>query len=205
MGNRLRALLVIATFLICAAPARSGVLVDTFGPGNSYDHGNGWAVGNYLAPHPFNAVLAVAAPFTLASAGTIDDVAVATHHNAEYSLVIAADIAGLPGTILGTVSGGLSADGYIEFDPSITLAAGTYWLVLRSGDQGGWLENDIGATGPFAGSATDGATWFISSRTELPAYRVGAAITVPEPGTLAIFSAALVAFGVFRRKAAMNS
>lgn len=205
MGNRLYALLVVAALLICAAPARSGVLVDTFGPGNSYDAGNGWAVGNYLAPHPFDAVLAVAAPFTLSSAGTIDDVAIATTRNAEYSLVIADDIGGLPGAVVGTVGGGFSADGYIEFDPSITLAAGTYWLVMTSDDQGGWLRNDIGANGPFAGSQTGGATWFIASQTVLPAYRVGAARAVPEPGTLAIFSAALLAFGVLRRTAALNS
>jgi len=109
----------------------------------------------------------------------------------------------LPGTILGTVSGSFSSNGYIEFDPSILLEAGSYWLVMRSEDQGSWFWNNIGADGPFAGSATDGATWFSKSDT-LPAYRVGVT-AVPEPGTLAIFSAALLALGALRRKAALGS
>jgi hypothetical protein len=204
MRNRFCAILVLIAALACAAPARSGVVVDTFGPGNSHDPGTAWAIGNFLAPHPFDSIKAVAAPFTLLTAGTVDDVAVAAAPNAEYSLIIASDIGGLPGTMLGTVSGGFSSDGYIDFDPSILLEAGTYWLVMKSEDRGGWFLNNSGAAGAFAGSDTDGATWFISSSTVLPAYRVGVT-AVSEPGTLAIFSAALLALSVRRRKAAFSS
>jgi hypothetical protein len=187
--------------LVCASQASAGVIIDTFGPGNTFDSSSG---GYTVSGSDLSAV-----GFTLGSSGTIDDVAVAAQA-ANYSLYIVGDNGGLPGaTVLGTVSSSFTINGYIEFDPSIALAAGDYWLVMSGPPNvlDGWYPNIDGLSGPFRQSDSNGADWeFGSEFSWLPAVRIGftegSQIPVPEPSTLVLAAAGLLGMAAVRRRRA---
>ena len=192
---------VVLAAAIFAPQARAGVIIDTFGAGNTFETLNG---GFSVSANDLSAL-----GFTLGSSGIIDDVAVAAQA-VNFSLFIVGDNGGFPGTtVLGTVSSSFTVDGYIEFDPSIALAAGNYWLVMAgapdsTGD--GWYQNLDGLAGPFRQSESNGANWeWGGDSSWLPAVRIGftesSAVPVPEPGTLTLSAAGLLGIAVWRRRA----
>jgi hypothetical protein len=223
MKNRFCTVFAAAAALAAAfvSPARSGVIVDTFRTGNTFDTEFAYSVGGTDDLPGLH--FAAAAAFTLAAGGTVNDIAVAANAS-NFSLVIVGDNAGLPAnTVLGTVSSGFTVDGYIEFDPSIALSAGTYWLLMMGPetvfDQGWypnlppWMLPDYDPNiayaeyGPFVQSETNGADWpYGGPSVFLPAFRVGVAdsteVPVPEPGTLALAGAGLLGFTALRRRPA---
>lgn len=211
MRNWICACVIVAASIL-ASPGRAAVIVDTFGPGNSFDNSEEsgvYAIG-FNADPDFPETIVAAAGFTLTADGIVDDVAVAADaHN--YSLVIFGDNGGLPdGNVLGTVSSGFTFDGYIEFTPSIALAAGDYWLVMAAPPGtpialGGWYPSDqLLLTGPFRQSGDAGQTWaFGGAISSLPAFRIGATQTmIPEPGTMTLIGAGFLGLVAFRRRPA---
>jgi hypothetical protein len=189
----------LAAAIAAAAPVQAGVVLDTFGPGNAFDNSSG---GYTVGDGNLSAVR-----FTLGTSGIVDDVAVAAQA-VNFSLFIVGDSSGLPGAgVLGTLSGNFSIDGYIEFDPSIALAAGNYWLVMggapnSSGD--GWYFNSEFLDGPFVQSDSNGADWLFGGIASLPAVRVGFTeadlVAVPTPGAFSLFGAGLLGLVAIRRK-----
>ena len=171
MTHRLFATLAAAVAFAFASPAQSGVIVDSFGPGNTYDAESAWLVGKTGIDYAL-----VAASFTLPADGIVDDVAVAAIAN-NFTLVITADDAGFPGSVLATISTGFTVNGYIEFDPFVALSAGTYWLQMAAPSDapfGGWYPNDHFFVGDVRQSWDNGETWAFSGLAfTYPALRIG--------------------------------
>jgi hypothetical protein len=185
----------MAAALAFAVPAQAVPIIDTFGPGNSFSGSSGWAVG----PIDGRGNLTIGVGFTLDVPATIDDVAVAAWATG-FTLTIMGDAGGLPDDILlATVSDSFSVDGYLEFTPSITLGAGSYFLVMMSplGVTGSWQTNDQGITVPFVHKGS--YSWISTGPTTTPALRIGAT-PVPEPATLALMGAGLLGIAVLRRR-----
>lgn len=202
MKNWLFAALATAAFAF-AAPAQAAVVVDTFGSGNTFDNSYLYTVGNTGIDYA-----AAAASFTLAADGIVDDIAVAAQAN-NFTLVITGDNAGFPGSVLATISTGFTVDGYIEFNPSVALSAGTYWLLMAAPEDapfGGWYPSSEFMFSGFRQSSDNGATWeWGGIGMGWPAaYRIGVseARAVPEPATLALLGAGIVAAGLMRRRKA---
>ena len=206
MRASFRAAFALAAAIGFAAPAKAGVIIDTFGPGNTFEGTSG---GYSVGPNDLSALR-----FTLGSNAIVDDVAVAAQA-VNFLLYIVGDDGGLPGaTVLGTVSSGFTIDGYIEFDPAIALTAGDYWLVMAgasdaSGD--GWYFNDSFLEGgPCRQSDSNGADWeFGGPVVSLPAVRIGVSdatqVPIAEPGTLTLAAAGLLGMAATRRRNARRA
>ena len=201
MNNRLFTALAAAIAFAFASPAQSGVIIDTFGPGNTFDASYIYTVGKTDIDY-----VAAAVSFTLAADGIVDDIAVAAQAN-NFTLVITSDDADFPGGVLATISTGFTADGYVEFNPSVALAAGTYWLVMAAPSDapyGGWYPSNDFLFHGFRQSSDNGATWEWGGIGEglPPAYRIGVseASAVPEPGAFALLGTGLVVAGLMRRR-----
>ena len=190
----------LAAAIVAAAPVQAGVVLDTFGAGHAFDNSSG---GYTVSDGNLSAVR-----FTLGTSGIVDDVAVAAQA-VKFSLFIVGDSSGFPGaSVLGTVSSSFTVDGYIEFDPSIALAAGDYWLVMggapdSSGD--GWYFNSEFLDGPFRQSDSNGADWLFGGDVVfLPAVRIGFTeadlVDVPTPGALPLIATGLLGFAMTRRR-----
>jgi len=188
-----------AAALAVAAPAEAGVVLDTFGPAHAFDNSSG---GYTVSDGNLSAVR-----FTLGTSGLVDDVAVAAQA-VNFSLFIVGDSSGLPAAgVLGTVSSNFTIDGYIEFDPSIALAAGDYWLVMGGGPTSsgdGWYFSSEFLQGPFRQSDSNGADWLFGGDViSLPAVRIGFTeadlVAVPTPAALPVFAAGLLALIAMRR------
>ena len=209
-------LVLLLTALVPAARAGS-VLFSNFGPGNSYDTGDGNFVGNGLDGTGNN--YASGDTFTPSATGPFTSLTIALSNyygtNTDTLAVsLTADSgANSPGSVLAAFDIGPGSLGLFGLNnaplvltaiPGISLMAGTqYWVTVAdiSGgtDTNVWNWNTTGDASANAISTDGGMTWFSPSGLTPGAYSVNGA-SVPEPSTLVLLSTGALGVVLGRRR-----
>ena len=193
--------------LLGAVHASADVLYSTLGPLGEYDTSGGYFVDGSSYDNQV-----IASPFSLGAASSIGDAMLALGNyaggNSAVNVYIASDNAGVPGSILWSLSqvGTISAfpGGLVEFDCSgCNLSAGNYWLLAYESDantQQAWMYAYLDAAANFAFNQVGSTSgpWIQYTGTDV-AYRIDSA--TPEPGTLMLLGAGLLGVaGLVRRR-----
>ncbi len=200
---------VIAACLIVPASSLAIDAFNTFGPGNAYNTG---AVYSMSGPASGSGSQRFAFQFMSGATGMLDTVSVATvlfSGTNTFDVTLFNDNGSdLLGTsmINWTQSGAMvglpgSVHTFSNLSPLITLSAGTkYWLQTSAiGDtSGGWHENNQGFLGRFGGSADGGGVYSYSNNLTMAAFKV--TVAVPEPATVLVLGASLIALTTRRRR-----
>lgn len=200
-------LLCLANAWADAAPDGETVLYTTLGPHDEYDTHDAWQVSG----HDYaNQVIAM--PFSPNDTRKIANAVLALSHfagnNSPLSVYLESDNAGLPGTILDTLTQvGVIPDApgrLVQFDCSICplLSKGTqYWIVAVEADAGsqqGWQHSYNDQQGSFAYNSIGSPTgpWNPFDNQTLAGFRVdgdNGIDPVPEPGTVLMLGSGVVA------------
>ena len=195
---------------ICAAawPVQAGVIVNTFGPGDSYSVGAGYTIG--LSPDMF----VQGDAFTPGSTVTLGKIELAVglvSGSNELDVWLMSDAVGQPDAIIESFhfSGAMGAFG--NLNPLLSanstlhpvLTGGTqYWLIASAPEAGTWAawnENTIGALGLHAERSSAGPSWDVHPDQTLGVFRVSSLETgIPEPGTLYLLVSGLALLGLRR-------
>jgi hypothetical protein len=194
-------LLALAVFAMLAGRAEASpiVLYDNFGPGQSYDTGDSWAVDS--APG-YSGGLAVS--FTPATTVTFDAVLLPLDYFTGTNNVVVnlrPDVSGQPGAIslesfslTGLIPAPASTVYQLNSVSNPVLNAGTtYWIAAFPGSSAtetGWLWNSTGALG-FSGTGDGGNTWTVTDSPGYPAPALevlGNQVSTPEPSSLAMLA-----------------
>lgn len=173
--------LALFAALALTAPSQAAVLVNTFGPGDSFNGDTAWSVYDFGV----GLYQAVAAPFIPGFNAVVTQIDLALSEGDPYSVFLTEDASGLPGASLADWT---TPGGFVSLTPltPLSLSSGTkYWVVVSPspGLFGGWYWNDRDISGDYA---FDPGTGFEPSNDTLPAFRVsGDAVgsSVPEPAT----------------------
>lgn len=210
----------VGLLLASATTHASTVIANTFGPGDSYNAGQGWSVGNTLFPPDFaTAFLFNGGP----TGGYLDQVVLGifaispgTDGTRRFRASIYSDAPDGEDPILAPYVLLES----IEFSPVsspeiVTLQASgatllqprrTYWLAVEPilGSTAGWAWNDQGRIGVRShyDLPPNYDSWTTYTNSTAPAYRITVnAPVVPVPAAVWLFGSALGALGWLRRRA----
>ncbi|MEQ1803305.1 MAG: VPLPA-CTERM sorting domain-containing protein [Gammaproteobacteria bacterium] len=203
------------------AAQASTVLVNTFGPGDSYNSGRGWSVGNVTFPPDFATAFMFSGGV---SGGYVDEIVLGvfagspgTDGSMRFRATLYSDAPDPVDDILLAPDAMLES---IEFTPFfgpqiVTLQASgatllqprtTYWLAVEPvlGSTMGWAWNDQGRVGVRShyDLPPNYGTWTTYPNSTSPAYRITVnAPVVPVPAAAWLFASALGALGWHRRNA----
>ena len=180
-------LLILSIPVLSLTTRADSVVVDTFGPGDTYDQSGGYVVGN---PN-----IEIAAQFNAGASGNLTNVALGLLYVTQgpVNVYLYGDASGLPDnvnqTFLGsgtpTVHVGGVNNSVVSFSIASTIAVTTgttYWLVVKPATTSMfdvWQHSNPGVFGPLAGSFDDGSTWEFGEVTILPAFRLTASTPAP--------------------------
>jgi hypothetical protein len=196
---------VCTTFAVLALAlfAHAGVIVNTFGP--NYGVGNAtWVINS--SPHFYESV---AAPFTPSTDVTVSQIDVGLYAYTQVSNIevsLTSDHWGLPGTIIQSwdlqYTGGYQQQLATLFANASLQGGSQYWITVVATDTQtdmGWFFSYYDLQGPVGFDV--GSGWGVAPSTDVPAFDVIGASTVPEPGTLGLLGAAALGMaGVIRRR-----
>jgi hypothetical protein len=219
--TRWSAAAVVGLLLASAAAQASTVLVDTFGPGDSYDAGRGWSVGNSLFPPDF----ATAFRFSGGtSGGYVDEVVIAifpirrsTDDSFRYKASIYVDAVDIgedpllaPEVLLESIEFSVASSGSqivtLQSSGATLLQARTaYWLAVEPilESSAGWAWNDQGRIGVRShyNLPPNYDSWTTYPNSTSPVYRITVnAPVVPVPAAAWLFASALGGLGWLRRR-----
>ena len=194
------AVLVVVT---TSTRAQAGVIYSDLGPGDSFQTGVGWTIDpisplgpgtvrqevamSFIVPAGFDYIftsLDIALNrFGLVGLGSLD-------------LLLTNDSAGIPGTVIETLSVTNPPDGLFNVvsvsTPTLT-AGTTYWIATQSLDYvGAWNYNNTSAIGLATFSHDNGSSWNSPTTETLGAFRINGN-QVPEPSSVVLFCAGSVA------------
>jgi hypothetical protein len=212
------AVAVVGLLLASAAAQASTVVANTFGPGDSYNPGRGWSVGNTLFPPDFaTAFLFSGGP----TGGYLDQVVLGifaispgTDGTRRFRASIYSDAPDGEDPLLAPYVLLESIEFSPVFSPEIvTLQASgatllqprtTYWLAVEPilGSTAGWAWNDQGRIGVRShyDLPPNYDSWTTYPNSTAPAYRITVnAPVVPVPAAAWLFASALGGLGWLRR------
>ncbi len=166
--------LTALTLVSLGTVSHAGEIYSTFGPGNSYDSGISYSLGDDYQQ-------SVMTSFVPTQNFTLTGFQIATAHyqgTNSYLFSVVADNGGLPtGSAIVSPFSSAVTNGISSFAATGSLLANQkYWLVVDpgpSGGWGGWFMNNIGITGDTAFKATNfngGNLSLINGST--PAFRI---------------------------------
>jgi hypothetical protein len=193
--NTLFRLVVLLSLALLASSCWADVIYTNFGPGNTYG-GTYWPVGGASGQ-------TIAASFVPTLSYDLGSVSVAVQYSKGVdglnSIIVAADAGDAPGAVIESFNNLLfpvSPD--IETVNSVLnpllLAGQKYWIVMTTtASTEMWFFNDSSQTGLAYGN-TGQATWGWDDTDSTPAFQVdsnGAAVVLPEPGTIGMLLVAL--------------
>jgi PEP-CTERM motif len=207
---------VLALSVFAILPVRADAspiaVYDNFGPGQSYDTGDSWAVLS-VAGHSGQAL---AVPFSPASTVTLDAVLLPLNYLSGTNSVVVSlhpDVGGQPGatslesfTLTGLPTEPTSTVFQLNSVSEPVLDAGTtYWIAAFPGSsetEAGWLWNSTGALG-FSGTLDGGNTWVYDDNPDYPAPALevlGNQVATPEPSVLMMLAGLGVCTVEWRRR-----
>jgi hypothetical protein len=197
----------------CTSPVHGGIVFSDFGPGDAYLSPGGYSIGG--ASGAFGQVNIQGATFTAALTGTLSEIDAPFNNQGWPGLfnleLYADDGTGKVGALLesfqnvgpATPSSGIFSV-YSSLHPLLT-AGDAYWLIATPADSSTavyWNENSIPIYGTMYVDSNGSANYLADQL--LPAFRVIAATSVPEPSslTMGFISMAVLggAFAVKRRR-----
>jgi hypothetical protein len=184
--------------LFCALPARGGIVFSDFGPGDTYNNTiGGYSIGG--ASGAFGQVDIQGATFTAGLTGTLSEIDVPFNNQGWPGLfnlgLYANDGTGKVGALLEwfqNVGPATTSSGIFSVSSSLhpLLTTGdAYWLIATPADPSTavyWNENSIPTYGTMY-TDINGSVAYLTGQL-LPAFRVIAATSVPEPSSLLLLS-----------------
>ncbi len=203
--------LIVAVAALGASKKSYAIIVhDNLGPGDTYN-----IIGHTILG---SGALAQAFAFSPTASGFFSQLTIGlgntTGSPASMQVVLHADGAGTPGTILETLTFDVAANTFFINNGTTTVSAAgtsfldsanTYWLSATSITSAvvPWMYNNAGAIGTRA-QTTSGLSgpWTIHAPSNEGAFRVEvdtAPPAVPEASSILIFAAGLAALGLIRR------
>lgn len=215
------ALLGLVAALGPATGLASTVIIDRFGPGNSYNASQGWSVGNSTFPPDFATAFLFPSG---ATGGYVDQITVAlyglyginggNHFRASIYLDVpdAGDPVLAPGALVASYE--FAIDMYFPGVFTVQTPGNAllqplalYWLAIEPVDstQAAWLYNNQGFRGVRAhyDSPTNPGGWITYANSVAPAFRITANAPVPAPAAAWLLGAALAVLGGMRRRASI--
>ena len=196
-----KAILWGAIAISTCLPASAALLASTFGPGDTFLSAS-YPIGSPVFQED------IAADFTPSTTATLDTIRVAVSFQSglnNFTVYIAPDIAGEPGSPLESFTGlGFPATPSILALNSIShplLTEGSrYWIVMTTPDpansQGAWYANDQGFNGVLARNVFGNFVWTLDPFSPTPAFDVSGTAVIPEPSTFALALAGLAATAI---------
>lgn len=180
---------VVCLVLSLSLRSPAGVFYTTIPPENSFNATNSYGAGGPSSPWgEIDLASRFVAPNSAQRLLDSIDIALRSYSvSAQMDVMLTADNAGYPGTVLAIAhftAPNSSAIATAEFDDTLLLTTGTaYWvrLSVQTTGQALWHYSNPALTGSAKFSNDNGLSW--SSYSTLPALRVN---TIPEPASLAL-------------------
>lgn len=224
MTGMVRALVAALALLASAGSQGSVVIVDRFGPGDAYDSGHGWSVGNSTFPPDF------ATAFFFSSGptgGYVDQITIAlfpfygVNGGNNYRATVYTDAPDVDGEAIFQPTTAIESIAFqtanFNYTPQLlTLQASgatllaprtPYWLAIEpvNGSQAAWLWNNQGILGirSHYDSPTNYNGWITYPNSTSSAFRITVnPAAVPIPGAMWMLGAALAILDLIRRRPA---
>lgn len=209
-----RTLIAVAgLLLVTAAAAPAQVLFSNLGPGDSFDSSVGWILSSSASACGIDQQIATSfVPSSTASLGTVELALDLFGGGAnEIDIAVMTDAAGVPGATLESIH----LSGAIPGSPALVTATSalnpvltggtTYWVAALVGLDtcGAWWFNNTGDL-DIAGSFDSGASWSGFPGLTAGALRVSGTAVVPEPTTLGLLGALVIATPLALRRRRMK-